>query len=74
MPIIKSVDARLFRVPLPEVMSDAKHGDHTHFELITATVHLVADGSQGHWLQLHRRASGGQAILAMLRARPRAPC
>ena len=40
MPRIESVDARLFRVPLAEVLSDAKHGDHTHFELITATIRL----------------------------------
>ena len=29
MPTIQSVEARLFAVPLAEVLSDAKHGDHT---------------------------------------------
>ena len=37
---IVSVSPRLFRLPLAEVLSDAKHGDHTHFELIVATVTL----------------------------------
>ena len=43
---IAGVEVRLFDVPLAEVLSDAKHGDHTHFELVTATVTL-ADGSRG---------------------------
>ena len=43
---IASVEARVFNVPLAEVLSDAKHGDHTHFELITATVRLE-DGAEG---------------------------
>ena len=43
---ITSVEARLFHVPLDEVLVDAKHGDHTHFELITATVTLD-DGTTG---------------------------
>ena len=38
---IDQIDARLFRIPLKEVLSGAKHGDHTHFELITATVRLT---------------------------------
>ena len=36
--IITSIDCRLFRVPLREAMSDAKHGAHTHFELVTVTL------------------------------------
>ncbi|RUY30741.1 uroporphyrinogen decarboxylase, partial [Mesorhizobium sp. M7A.F.Ca.CA.001.13.2.1] len=43
---IKEVETRLFRVPLREVMTDAKHGAHTHFELVTVTLRL-ADGSEG---------------------------
>ena len=43
---ITSIAARHFRVPLAEVLSDAKHGDHTHFELVTATVR-TADGQEG---------------------------
>ncbi len=43
MSAIASVEAERFAVPLAEVLTDAKHGDHTHFELVTATVTL-ADG------------------------------
>ena len=65
MPTIQSVDARLFRVPLPEVMSDAKHGDHTHFELITTTVRL--DSSEEGTGYTYTGGRGGQAVLAMIR-------
>lgn len=61
---IRRVDARLFRVPLDEVLSDAKHGDHTHFELVTVTVTL-ADGSAGTGYT-YTGGRGGQAILAMI--------
>ena len=43
---ITSIETRLFMVPLPEVLNDAKHGDHTHFELVTATVRSD-DGGEG---------------------------
>ena len=43
---IIDVKVQLFNVPLAEVLSDAKHGDHTHFELITATI-TTEDGSVG---------------------------
>ena len=32
---ITGVKARLFKVPLDEVLVDAKHGAHSHFHLIT---------------------------------------
>jgi len=38
---ITHIEVGYFAVPLAEVLTDAKHGDHTHFELITATVHLA---------------------------------
>lgn len=38
---IAAVGASLFRVPLAEVLVDAKHGEHTHFELVTCTITLV---------------------------------
>ncbi|MEM8658784.1 MAG: mandelate racemase/muconate lactonizing enzyme family protein, partial [Pseudomonadota bacterium] len=62
---IASVDARLFSIPLAEVLSDAKHGDHTHFELVTATIHLE-DGSSGTGYT-YTGGRGGHAILAMIR-------
>ncbi|MEO7246484.1 MAG: uroporphyrinogen decarboxylase, partial [Rubrivivax sp.] len=61
---IVDLRARLFRVPLAEVLSDAMHGDHTHFELITATVSL-ADGRQGTGYT-YTGGKGGHAIRAML--------
>ena len=35
---IERISTQLFAVPLPEVLTDAKHGDHTHFQLITVTI------------------------------------
>ena len=61
---IKSVFSRLFKVPLPEVLNDAKHGDHTHFELITTTISLE-DGSEGTGYT-YTGGKGGHAIKAMV--------
>lgn len=61
---ITSIDIQLFNVPLAEILSDAKHGDHTHFELITATVQLE-DGSEGTGYT-YTGGRGGRAIEAML--------
>lgn len=62
--VIRSVTSRLFAVPLAEVLSDAMHGDHTHFELIVTTIEL-ADGRQGTGYS-YTGGRGGHAILAML--------
>jgi len=64
MNLIKSVKVRVFDVPLAEVLTDAKHGDHTHFELITATIEL-ADGSRGAGYT-YTGGKGGRAIEAMI--------
>ena len=61
---ISKVDVRLFKVPLPEVLSDAKHGDHYHFELVTVTIHLE-DGSKGTGYT-YTGGKGGYAIKAMV--------
>ncbi|TXE07222.1 mandelate racemase/muconate lactonizing enzyme family protein [Seonamhaeicola algicola] len=61
---ISKVQARLFEVPLPEVMSDAKHGDHYHFELVTVTITLE-DGSEGTGYT-YTGGKGGRAIKAMI--------
>ena len=61
---ITSIDIQLFHVPLAEILSDAKHGDHTHFELITATIQLE-DGSEGTGYT-YTGGRGGRAIEAML--------
>ncbi len=62
---ITSVEARLFNVPLPEIMADAKHGDHTHFQLVTATIQ-TASGPSGTGYT-YTGGKGGGAILAMIR-------
>ncbi len=61
---IVDVSARLFQVPLAEVLSDAKHGDHTHFELVTVTIRLE-DGAEGTGYT-YTGGKGGHAILAMI--------
>ena len=50
--------------PHPQVLSDAKHGDHTHFELIIATVR-AADGREGTGYT-YTGGKGGRAIAAMI--------
>jgi L-alanine-DL-glutamate epimerase-like enolase superfamily enzyme len=64
MPKIASVDAKLFNVPLDEVLVDAKHGDHTHFQLVTATI-LLEDGQVGTGYT-YTGGKGGHAIKAMI--------
>lgn len=65
MPRITDLQARLYRVPLDEVMSDAKHGDHTHFELVTVEI-TTEDGLTGTGYT-YTGGFGGRAILAMIR-------
>ncbi len=64
MPKIASIKARLFNVPLAEVLVDAKHGTHTHFELITVTIE-TDDGLTGTGYT-YTGGRGGRAILAMV--------
>ena len=61
---IRSVEARLFNVPLDEVLVDAKHGNHSHFHLITATVTLE-DGRQGTGYT-YNGGRGGHATEALI--------
>ena len=61
---IKTIDTRLFNIPLAEVLTDAKHGEHTHFELVTATVTLE-DGRHGTGYT-YTGGRGGHAIRAMV--------
>ena len=61
---IATIHPRLFRVPLAEVLSDAKHGDHTHFELVTVTITLE-DGSEGTGYT-YTGGKGGHAIKAVV--------
>lgn len=61
---ITKIDTRLFNVPLPEVLTDAKHGDHSHFELLTVTIEL-ADGSTGTGYT-YTGGKGGHSIKCMI--------
>ncbi|CAB1060866.1 3,6-anhydro-alpha-L-galactonate cycloisomerase (EC [Olavius sp. associated proteobacterium Delta 1] len=61
---IERVTTKLFKVPLPEVLTDAKHGDHTHFELVTVTVTLA--GGHAGTGYTYTGGKGGQAIRAMI--------
>lgn len=61
---ITAVEAKLFAIPLAEILTDAKHGDHSHFDLVTVTVSL-ANGLQGTGYT-YTGGRGGQAILAMI--------
>ncbi len=61
---ISRIETRLFRVPLAEVLSDARHGDHNHFELVASTVSL-ADGTEGTGYT-YTGGRGGHAIFSMI--------
>ena len=63
-PVIQAVETRLFVLPLPEVLTDAMHGDHTHFELSTVTVTLT-DGCRGTGYT-YTGGRGGRAIQALI--------
>ena len=61
---IQSVTCELFKVPLDEVLVDAKHGDHSHFELITVRVTNAA-GEDGVGYT-YTGGKGGRAIQALV--------
>lgn len=61
---ITAAKARLFQIPLKEVLVDARHGAHHFFELVTVTVTL-SDGTEGTGYT-YTGGKGGHAIQAML--------
>lgn len=63
MPRIEKVTTRHFEVPLDEVLRDAKHGDHTHFELVTCTIRTRDGEGTGY---TYTGGKGGHAIQAMI--------
>lgn len=64
MSLIKNIDTRIFRVPLARILTDAKHGDHSHFEVVTVTVELD-DGARGTGYT-YTGGRGGMAIKCMI--------
>lgn len=64
LPRIATIETRLFNVPLAEVLVDARHGDHTHFQLVTCSV-LLDDGSTGTGYT-YTGGRGGHAVKALL--------
>ncbi|PRY22077.1 L-alanine-DL-glutamate epimerase-like enolase superfamily enzyme [Aliiruegeria haliotis] len=61
---ITTLHTQRFAVPLDEVLTDARHGDHFHFELITVTIGFD-DGSEGTGYT-YTGGKGGWSILAMI--------
>lgn len=61
---IKSVAVEHYKVPLAEVLSDAKHGDHTYFELIVSRI-TCQNGVEGVGYT-YTGGSGGSAIYSLL--------
>ncbi|MFT5114934.1 MAG: L-alanine-DL-glutamate epimerase-like enolase superfamily enzyme [Parasphingorhabdus sp.] len=62
--LIADIEVQLFKVPLAEVLTDAKHGNHSHFELITVTITLTNGVSGTGYTYTGGR--GARAILAMI--------
>lgn len=62
--IISDVNVAYYQVPLAEVLADAKHGDHTHFELIVCTIRCQ-DGTEGVGYT-YTGGKGGRAIYSLL--------
>lgn len=61
---ISKVGARLFAVPLKETLTDAKHGEHTHFELVIVKITL-ASGAEGTGYT-YTGGRGGHGIRALI--------
>ena len=61
---IKSVTSKIYSIPLSEPLMDAKHGTHTHFELITVRV-ILNNGLEGTGYT-YTGGRGGSAIKAMI--------
>ena len=61
---ISQVVSHRFQVPLAEVLTDAKHGDHTHFELVIVT--LTLDDARTGIGYTYTGGKGGHAIKAMI--------
>ncbi len=63
--IIRSVQIEHYNIPLAEVLSDAKHGDHTHFEVVVMQI-TTSDGYEGSGYT-YTGGKGGRAIFSLLK-------
>ena len=61
---IQTLKTHYYKLPLDEVLVDAKHGNHSHFELIITQV-FDEDGTFGTGYT-YTGGRGGKAVLAML--------
>lgn len=61
---IIAIEAACHRLPLDEVVSDAMHGDHTHFELVTVQV-ILSSGLVGTGYT-YTGGRGGLAIRTLI--------
>jgi L-alanine-DL-glutamate epimerase-like enolase superfamily enzyme len=61
---IDAVEAGLFRIPLPTVLSDATHGEIRDFELVTVRVR-AADGAEGLGYT-YTVGTGGAAVRSLV--------
>ncbi|GAA6204542.1 mandelate racemase/muconate lactonizing enzyme family protein [Thalassotalea sp. SU-HH00458] len=61
---IVEINTQYYQIPLAEVLTDAMHGDHTHFELLVCTI-TCDDGSQGVGYT-YTGGKGGRAIYSLL--------
>ena len=64
MSAITSITTRLYRIPLQDVLVDAKHGAHTFFELIITEV-TTNDGLVGTGYT-YTGGLGGESIRALI--------
>ena len=61
---ITDIEIEYYEIPLAEVLNDAMHGDHTHFELILCRI-VCQDGFEGVGYT-YTGGKGGKAIYSLL--------
>jgi len=61
---ITDVQTAYYRIPLPEIMEDAKHGLHTHFEV--PIVKIVTDDGREGVGYTYTGGFGGESIAKLI--------
>ena len=61
---ITDVQTAYYRIPLPEIMEDAKHGLHTHFEV--PIVKIVTDEGREGVGYTYTGGFGGESIAKLI--------